>query len=114
MSGDDVRSSNKPDAQKMMPAGAGTARPAGGNGEGNGPGPEISWVGQQQLMWGYCGRVAATGRVAAPEAVTDGLATQLQAATPRPAALLQRPRNLVVRIGPKRPAEAADVPAKAA
>ena len=109
MSGDDVRSSNKPDAQKMMPAGAGTARPAGGNGEANGPGPEVSWVGQQHLMWGYCGRVAA-GQVATPRDER----TPPPAATVRPVARLQRPRNLVVRIGPKPPAETADVPAKAA
>jgi hypothetical protein len=109
VSGDDVRSSNKPDAQKMMPAGAGTARTTGGNADGDGTGLEISWVGQQHLMWGYCGRVAA-GQVATPRDER----TPPPAATARPVALLQRPRNLVVRIGPRPAAETADAPARAA
>ena len=113
MSGDDVRSSNKPDAQKMMPAGAGTARPAGASGDRDGASAEVSWVGQQQLMWGYCGRAAATQQVATPAGTADGRSPQ-HAAAARPAALLQRPRSLVVRIGPKPTAETADVPAKAA
>ena len=106
MSGDDVRSSNKPDARKYLPAGAGTARVAAGwdedgHGQGGGIHAEITWVGQQQRMHGYCGRADAAP--AARPAVEN-----------RPVALLQRPRGVVVRIGPRALAETADVQAKAA
>jgi hypothetical protein len=113
VSGDDVRSSNEPDAQRMLPAGAETAPRAGGNGVGDGssdaPASDVSWVGQQHLMWGYCGRVAAGD--SRPATTTAGREPQpvTRRAAPQP-----RPRNLVVRIGPRPPAEAAGSAAKAA
>ena len=112
MSGDDVTSSNQPDAQQMMPTGAGLAR-AATEGHGSGIDSEVNWVGQQQLMRGYCGRAA---RPAGPGAFAGGGDAAIAAApeAKRPVALHQRPRGLVVRIGPKPPAESAGVRAKAA
>jgi len=95
VSGDDVRSSEQPDAQQMMPTGAGTARPAG---DGEDAHAEITWVGAQHLMQGYCGRAAVVRRGAANGSV-------------RP---LQRPRTPPLRIGPARLAEAAGATARAA
>ena len=116
MSGDDVRSSEQPDAQKKLPTDAETARPeADGNGIGNGQhtGSEIGWVGQQHLMWGYCGRALAAGRPAVAINVADARRPQA-ATTSRPPALLGRPRDLVIRIAPRPAAESAGAPARAA
>ena len=105
MSGNVVEGSNDRDAQQNVPQGAGSARVAGG---GRGTGEPITWIGQQHLMAGYCGRVGGAGGAEAvgPAAVT--------AAPVRAPAQPQRPRDLVVRIGPKRPAETAGPLAKVA
>ena len=88
MSGDDVTANQTCGAQQFPPAGAGTARAAV---SGSGEQPEIRWVGEQHLMPGYCGRVVVAGRAALPQGGEP----------PRPVAVLQRPRGLVVRIGPR-------------
>ena len=71
----DVKGNQNRDAQQMLPTGAGTARAAGVGDEGE---QEVTWVGQQHLFQGFCGRD--------PE-------------PPRP--LMLRPRRLVVRIAPR-------------
>jgi hypothetical protein len=112
VSGDDVKGSESRDAQQFPPAGATTAH-AAANGigqEGKGHG-EIRWVGEQHRMAGYCGRAVVAGRATvSPAGPGDGRAEQDR---PRPVALLQRPRGLVVRIGP-RPAACEPEHAKAA
>ena len=95
MSGDDVGSSEQPDAQQNMPASAGTARPAG---DGEKPYAEITWVGAQHLMHGYCGRVVVGRR-------------DVGTFTARP---LHRPRARPLRIGPRPVAAIAAAPARAA
>ena len=95
MSGDDVRSSEQPDAQQNVPASAGTARPAGDREKAY---AEITWVGAQHLMQGYCGRAS----VVRQGAVTGSV---------RP---LQRPRTPPLRIGPARLGETAGATARAA
>ena len=106
MSGDGVKGSNNADAQQNMPDGATAARPAG-----NGTHGQVTWVGAQHLMQGYCGRAVVTGRVA--EDATPAADPGAPRAT-RPVALLQRSRGQVVRIGPKSQAEPAGALAKAA
>jgi hypothetical protein len=96
----------------MMPTGAGTARSAG-NGNGQDTESELGWVGQQHLMWGYCGRALAAGGPAVAIDVADARRAA-PAARRRIVALHRRPRDLVVRIGPRPLAETADAPAKAA
>ena len=88
----DVRGNQKRDAQHMLPAGAETARDAGEDETGD---EEIRWTGQQHLMGGYCGRVTAGS--------TENVATEPAAApvVVRPVVLVQRPRGVVVRIGPR-------------
>ena len=93
-----------PDAQQNVPQSAGTAR---GTHVGGGGHPEIRWAGQQHLMAGYCGRIGAAGR-------DDGAVAAVVPTPVRVVTLPQRPRDLVVRIGPKRQAEIAGVTAKAA
>jgi len=93
VSGDGVKGSNNADAQRNVPEGATTARPAG-----NGTHGQVTWVGAQHLMQGYCGRSAVVGAGA-----TNG--------SPRP---LQRPRNRPLRIGPAPLAETGGAPARAA
>ena len=107
MSGDDVKGSESRDAQQFPPDGAGTARAAG---YGDGRNAEIRWVGEQHLMSGYCGRAVVAGwaTVSQPRA-GEGRAA-VAGELPRPVALLQRPRGLVVRIGP-RPAAYDEEPA---
>ena len=115
MYGNGLESSNEPDAQQDVPRGAGPARDAGGRADGC---PEVRWVGQQHLMCGYCGRAAtgehsAGGRGPAP----DGGPAAAPAAAVDPAravTLPQRPRDQVVRVGPKRQAEVAATVARAA
>lgn len=102
MSGDDVRGNEQPDAQEMMPSGARTAPAAG---TGSGTAPEINWVGQQHLMWGYCGRRPAAGVRGAGRVAT---------AVTAPRVVLHRARGTVVRIGPRPLAEATGAPARAA
>ena len=68
------KGNQRANAQQMLPAGAGMARAAAGGGGGG----DVTWVGQQHLFEGYCGR--------APEPA-------------RP--LLLRPRRLVVRVAPR-------------
>ena len=113
MSGDDVRSSEEPGARKMMPVGAETARPEGGDGVANGSHPEVNWVGQQHLMWGYCGRAAAAEN-AGPAAAAPTRKPRPTPPAARRVAPPRRPRNLVVRIGPGHRAEPVETPAKAA
>ena len=92
MFSNDVRGNQKRDAQQMLPAGAETAR---GGGEDQADDDEIRWTGQQHLMGGYCGRV-----IAGPAA---NVANELVVApvVVRPVVLVQRPRGVVVRIGPR-------------
>ena len=88
----DVRGNQNRDAQQMLPTGAETARDAGEDEAGD---DEIRWTGQQHLMGGYCGRVIdeVVANVAAEPAVAPVVA--------RPVVLVQRPRGVVVRIGPR-------------
>lgn len=95
MSGNDVKGSKRHDAQQNVPPGAGSARVVARGSEA-GADAEVRWVGQQQLMHGYCGRAVPAATPAAPE-------------TPH-----RRPRDLVVRVGPRRPAENAGSLVKAA
>jgi len=97
VSGDDVKGSKSPDARQIVPDGATTARPAGNGTGGEGHG-QITWVGAQHLMQGYCGRMVAARRDARTGAA-------------RP---LQRPRMLPLRIGPKPSARTAGASASAA
>ena len=92
MFSNDVNSNQKRDAQQTLPTGAETARGAGEEQDG---GDEIRWTGQQHLMGGYCGRVIAGS--------TEDIATEPAAApvVVRPVVLVQRPRGVVVRIGPR-------------
>jgi hypothetical protein len=115
VSGDDVRSSEQPDARKKLPIEAESARTGDGNGNGNGQGTDsaIGWVGQQHLMWGYCGRALVAGCPAVAINVADARRPQA-AKTSRQVTLLSRPRDLVVRIGPRPTADLAGAPAKAA
>jgi hypothetical protein len=107
VSGDDVKGSKAPDAQQNMPDGAEPARVAA---SGSGEQPEITWVGAQHLMRGYCGRAVKPGgaRVAEPP-----VAPQIAGAG-RHVAVRHRPRGLVARIGPRAAADDADLAAKAA
>ena len=95
VSGDDVKSSEWPDAQQNVPTGAGTARRAAGGEKAH---AEITWVGAQHLMQGYCGRAVIAPRGA-------------RAYAARP---LQRPRTPPLRIAPARLAETAGATARAA
>ena len=94
MSGDDVKGSKAPDAQQNMPDGA---EPALAAASGSGEQSEITWVGAQHLMWGYCGRAPVTER---PAVVAPTMT--IRAAAPR-----HPPRERVVRVGPKLAAVAA-------
>ena len=106
---DSIRSNSEGSAQQAAPQGAGTARAAGGNGGAAQAEPEIRWVGDQRLMEGYCGRAVVTGRaeVAAVEPTVTGVGRGpahgpgARVYSVRPVALLHRPRNAVVRIGPR-------------
>ena len=113
MSGIDVRSSKRPDAQQNVPTGAESAPVAadGRGSEGCGAGGEVRWVGQQQLMHGYCGRATANASAAATASATASASAP--PVTP-PLTPHRRPRDLVVRIGPKVPAESAGPLARAA
>ena len=111
MSGIDVRSSKRPDAQQNVPTGAESA-PVAANGrgsDGGGAGGEVRWVGQQQLMHGYCGRAAATASATATASGTAPASATATAAAPH-----RLPRDQVVRIGPKQPAGTAGPLARAA
>ena len=108
MLSDPIRSNHEGRAQQKLPAGAGTApaagEPAAGSaGAAEGRGAEIRWVGEQRLMAGYCGRAVVTGRaeVAAAADASKGEGQVARVYAVRPVALLQRPRHMVVRIGPK-------------
>ena len=73
----------------------------GSNGEGGDVGPhEITWIGMQHLMHGYCGRTAD-----APKAAPAGSDGDDGSRAERPIAVVRRtrPRQArVVRIGPPR------------
>jgi len=107
VSGDDVKGSESRDAQQFPPAGATAARAAG---RGDGQNAEIRWVGEQHRMAGYCGRAVVAGRATVSAAGADEGRAAGAHAMPRPVALLQRPRGMVVRLGP-RPATYDDEPA---
>ena len=59
---------------------------------------QITWVGEQRLMEGYCGRAIVTGTAAAAEA---GESAGDDAARPVVIVRPDGPRGPVIRIGPK-------------
>jgi hypothetical protein len=81
----------------------------GSNGQGGaGPHRQITWVGMQHLMHGYCGRAGGAPEPEQPAgAGAAGAASDTGPAEVRPVALVRtRPRQgRVVRIGPPRRAE---------
>lgn len=91
-----------------------------GQDAGNDGGGEITWVGEQRLMHGYCGR--ATRAVQATKPASPIGTEQGEAALAvRPVAALsskaRRRRQAVVRVGPMRPmpgAPATTIPPAAA
>ena len=67
--------------------------------------PEVTWLGQQWRMDGYCGRAPDDGRANASSAPAEAVKPEL-----RPVAVVRRARRSqgkVVRIGPPRETPAA-------
>ena len=60
---------------------------------------QITWVGEQRLMEGYCGRAVVTGTAAAATDVGNG--ADEDAARPVVIVRPDGPRGPVIRIGPK-------------
>jgi hypothetical protein len=88
----------------------------GSQGQDAGGGAEITWVGEQRLMDGYCGRATAAAATkpaatnpapTAPAAAPAGGAAAGLRRVGRPIATTRgrtRRRETVVRVGPPRPA----------
>jgi hypothetical protein len=98
---DPIGSNQKGRAQQTPPAGAGSARDLA---QPPGAGQEIRWVGAQHLIRGYCGRAVVVGNAEIAASDREAAAkeqTGARAYSARTVALLQRPRHLVVRIGPR-------------
>lgn len=87
----DVKSNHHGEAQQLLPQPAESAREKRPDDAGEEVG-EVTWVGEQRLFQGYCGRALVTGRALVPKGSNEG---------ERPVVLLHRPRRRVVRIGPR-------------
>lgn len=81
--------------------------------DADGSGEEITWVGEQRLMQGYCGRATATAVLATPVAA----AAPAGETAGRPIATVRgrsRRREMIVRVAPPRNAQDVSTPLEAA
>lgn len=88
----------------------------GSQGQDAADGAEITWVGEQRLMQGYCGRATATAVPATPVAAAEP-AGETTGRAGRPIATVRgrsRRREMIVRVAPPRDAEDVSAPLEAA
>lgn len=89
----------------------------GSQGQDAADGAEITWVGEQRLMQGYCGRATPTPAVPATPIAVAEPAGETTGRAGRPIATVRgrsRRREMIVRVAPPRTAEDVSAPLEAA